>query len=261
MVNGARVGKTLVLLGVALQVGAVAHGATYIVTNLNDIGFGTLRQAVANANGSGGADTITFLPGLAGTIPLIAGELVLTGDVTISGPGSAVLAVSGNNISRVFQIASGATATISGLTITSGQAPAGGGFYNGGTLLSLGHNLSGDGSGNLTAAGDLPNTDPLLGPLADNGGPTWTHALLPGSPAIDAGGGSAAPATDQRGLPRPRDGNGDGGAVVDIGAFEVQAFTPVSVVSAVSRKTHGAAGDFDVEVSQSAAVEARHGSW
>jgi hypothetical protein len=54
----------------------------------------------------------------------------------------------------------------------------------------------------------------MLGPLADNGGPTQTHALLPGSPAIDAGDNTACPATDQRGVTRPL------GAACDIGAYE-----------------------------------------
>ena len=67
----------------------------------------------------------------------------------------------------------------------------------------------------------VPDAATYLGPLADNGGPTMTHALLPGSPAIDAGRNSGAPMTDQRGLPRPQDANGDGWAVVDIGAYEV----------------------------------------
>jgi hypothetical protein len=61
-------------------------------------------------------------------------------------------------------------------------------FNNGGTVTSLGYNLSSDdGGGYLIAPGDQINTDPLLGPLQDNGGPTFTHELLPGSPAIDAG--------------------------------------------------------------------------
>jgi len=58
--------------------------------------------------------------------------------------------------------------------------------------------------------------------LQDNGGPTETHALLPGSPAIDAGDNTACPATDQRGWARPADGDGDGTAVCDIGAVETQ---------------------------------------
>lgn len=63
--------------------------------------------------------------------------------------------------------------------------------------------------------------DPLLAPLADYGGETLTHALLPGSPAIDAGNNALCSATDQRGEPRPIDGDADGTAVCDIGAVEM----------------------------------------
>ena len=60
-------------------------------------------------------------------------------------------------------------------------------FNNGGTVTSLGYNLaSEDGGGVLTGPGDQINTDPMLGPLQDNGGATFTHELLPRSPAIDA---------------------------------------------------------------------------
>jgi polyvinyl alcohol dehydrogenase (cytochrome) len=83
-------------------------------------------------------------------------------------------------------------------------------------LLSQGYNLSTDDSGGLNGPGDLLNTDPRLGPLRYNGGATFTRALLPGSPAIDAGDNSDAPATDQRGLARIVNG------MIDIGAFEVQ---------------------------------------
>ena len=88
-------------------------------------------------------------------------------------------------------------------------------------VTSAGHNLDSDGSCGLAADGDISNTNPLLGPLADNGGSTFTHALLPGSPAIDAGSSDCPPpATDQRGIARPGDGDGDGTATCDIGAFE-----------------------------------------
>ena len=97
-----------------------------------------------------------------------------------------------------------------------------------GVLTSLGHNLIGtsDGCSFTPASGDLVNVDPKLGPLQDNGGPTLTHALLPGSPAIDAGDDSVLGpphnlTTDQRGEPRRQ------GAHVDIGAYE---FEPLVLV-------------------------------
>ncbi|MEP7341593.1 MAG: choice-of-anchor Q domain-containing protein [Acidobacteriota bacterium] len=105
------------------------------------------------------------------------------------------------------------------------------------TITSLEYNLTtGSGSGLLTATGDQINTNPLLGPLANNGGPTPTHALLFGSPAIDKGSSSSV-ATDQRGVRRPVDdpllANAAGGDGADIGAFER---TAPAVVSAASFK-------------------------
>jgi large repetitive protein len=81
----------------------------------------------------------------------------------------------------------------------------------GGVITSGGHNIDQDGTCGFAAAGDLNGVNPLLGPLQNNGGPTQTHALLGGSPAINAGGAGVCPVTDQRGLPR---------VTCDIGAFE-----------------------------------------
>ncbi len=89
-----------------------------------------------------------------------------------------------------------------------------------GQFSSAGHNLIGDSSGaGGFGATDILDVDPILGPLADNGGLTLTMALLPGSPAIDAGDNTGAPLWDQRGPGFPRIVNG----TIDIGAFEVQA--------------------------------------
>ena len=86
-----------------------------------------------------------------------------------------------------------------------------------GVLVSLGFNLDSDGTCNLNPA-DVTAPNPRLGPLAANGGPTMTHALLAGSPAIDSG--AVCPAEDQRGVSRPRDGDRNGSAACDRGSFE-----------------------------------------
>jgi len=120
-----------------------------------------------------------------------------------------------------------------------------------GAFQSLGHNLDGDDSCHLTGPGDMPNVDAKLGALSDNGGPTQTHALLPGSPAIDHGDNAGCPATDQRGYARPADGDGDTTAVCDIGAFEYGSSptpTPTATPTPTPAPTGGPApGDADCD--------------
>jgi hypothetical protein len=101
-------------------------------------------------------------------------------------------------------------------------------------FISSGYNLEDADSCNFNQATDLPNiTDPKLDVLADNGGQTLTYALLPGSPAIDGADSGQCTATDQRGAPRPVNGDGVPPTGCDIGAFELGG-PPEAAVSADS---------------------------
>ncbi|MEM8556742.1 MAG: Ig-like domain-containing protein [Bacteroidota bacterium] len=359
---------------------------TFIVTKTADTNDGTcdadcsLREAIAaaDANLAAAADTITFSPAVTGTIALDGTQLTLVTDVVINGPGAGVLAVSGNQISRVFETTS--TVEINDLTIRDGNATSsgsgirnlggtltirrssitnnggqsgieeGGGLFSengvltlehttvsgnsnrgrgaglyvssgiarihastfsgndsrfssgvaiyafdatvtienstivsnvvtsgttggiisqvgtitfantiivgnngftgfedceafdGGTITSLGHNVVGigtgcpfDGAGDVKVAAADAFTTALDATLADNGGPTLTHALLPGSPAIDIG-GTCGP-TDQRGFDAPIIGLASNStALCDAGSFETEILDaePPTVVIATT---------------------------
>jgi hypothetical protein len=323
-----------------------ARAASIItVTSGGDSGPGTLREAITVTAVDG--DTIKFDPSLS-TITLTSGQITLDKNLSIEGPGANLLTVRRNSSAspfRIFEVSSGKTVSLSGLTIAGGSSGGGGGILNSGVLtisssavsgnsanlsagvgggiynaasatltisdgavsgnFSTGHGggienngtltisnstvsgnsatshsggilnlgtltissstLSGNSAvngGGMTQAGvldlngsivanntasfgpdivgpvmsgdhnliedtskilifdrlpgsnNITGVDPLLGPLAFNGGPTQTHALLAGSPAIDTGACAGIPGADQRGVSRPQ------GPACDIGAFE-----------------------------------------
>lgn len=148
-------------LGVGLGFGQAADAATFTVTNLNDNGAGSLRQAIVDANNAAGADAVTFQAGLTGTIALTTGQLYISDSVDIQGPGSAVLTVSGNNASRVFYLYNSDAlidVSISGLTITGGSANIGAGIVDFDENLTLDHvaitgNQASNNGGGLWAIG------------------------------------------------------------------------------------------------------------
>ena len=196
---------------------------------------------IGNSAGDGG-----------GGIVMKTGTLLLT-NVTISG-NTAVNDGGGLQANNV-------TATLTNVTISANSAGVGGGISQtigsvrlkntivanntGGNcsdpVVSLGNNLDSGNTCALTGPGDLINVDPMLGPLQNNGGPTDTHALAAGSPAVDAAANAGCPATDQRGAARPFDGNGDGTATCDIGAFELNIPPPSSADLSLAKTVNNAA--------------------
>ncbi len=160
----------------------------------------------------------------------------------------------GSNITAGSYIYADGTVRLKNTIIAHGLIGENCSILENGKIISEGHNVDGQNTCNLTATGDMTNTNPLLGPLQDNGGTALTHALLPGSPAIDAGDDTGCPATDQRGMIRPQ------GEHCDIGAYETEAYpfqvaktagvTMVSVGQTITytyRVTN--AGNFTLDVS------------
>ncbi|MBI2947501.1 MAG: autotransporter-associated beta strand repeat-containing protein, partial [Verrucomicrobia bacterium] len=113
---------------VAIPVSA-ADDATLAVTNTNDSGFGSLRQAITDAVADSGTETIDAT-GISGTITLQSALPIISESLTINGPGAGSLTVSGNNLYRPFFVdASGGTVNLNNLTIANGKARGGAGGH------------------------------------------------------------------------------------------------------------------------------------
>jgi len=228
-------------------------GATLTMTNCSV----TANTSTFNGGGIFNEGTLTmtgctlndnFAESSGGALFLIAGTTTLT-NCTISGNngdlgnGGAIyvaapltmtnctLTANSAHFGSGIVLGNGGTATLRNNIIANNL---GGGPINiSGAVNSLGHNLIGSiaGSSGLVAS-DLKNVDPKLAPLADNGGPTLTHALQSDSPAIDHGTAAAGVTLDQRGILRPQDDpaipNSGGGDGSDIGAFELPSFVVIN---------------------------------
>ena len=216
----------------------------------------TISGNSAGSGGAGGGIYNSDFGELTVTESTISGNVAFNGGGIVNSNNGTVTVIQGTISGNLASVGGGGifnavgTLTVIQSTISANLAGSvGGGIYNfGGTELTLtrtivANNLSGNCVGSITDGGynledtnacgfsqstSLIDTDPRLGPLQDNGGPTFTHALLPGSTAIDKG-RSAGLTTDQRGTGFPRTfddpaiPNAGGGDGTDIGAFEVQS--------------------------------------
>ena len=166
--------------GLALGAGPAlaAHAATITVNTTADSGPGSLRQAIQDA---APGDTINF--SVTGAITLTSGELFITKNLTIQGPGATSLAISGDDASRVVRVGPGTTVTITDITIRNGYTYAGAGIENNGALMLI--NVAVRDNTSESSGGGILNYGPL----------TLTNVTISGNTASGAhpiGGGGIA---------------------------------------------------------------------
>jgi hypothetical protein len=203
--------------------------STFGVGNLADSGSGSLRAAITAANANPGADVITFSHGLRGTVALTSGELGITDDLRIDGPGAGKLAVSGSDASRVFNISSGAAASIDDLTITRGHGLLrGGGILNAGTLTLSDAVVSENVVVGLPGA--TPAQDAMGGGILNNGSLTVRHTSFVHNQSLGAAGNPGGPGS-----------TGLGGAIMSVGPTGAPATTTVSDSTFLDNQAKGGA--------------------
>ncbi len=214
----------------------------------------TISGNMAPGGGGGGISTDTNLSGLTITNSTINGNSATNGGginrATGATPSITASTISGNTATGNGGGMTSTAANINNTIIANNTAGGSGPDYSG-TFNSDGFNLIQSTAGatiNGTTVSNITGVDPNLGPLADNGGPTFTRALLPGSPAIDAG--NTTLLDDQRLRLRPYDdpsvANAPGGNSSDIGAFERQpASTPTPTATPTPSGTPSTLYDFD----------------
>jgi predicted outer membrane repeat protein len=223
---------------------------TYIVTNTNDNGTGSLRQAIINANNDPGIETIIFdQTGIFGdaipdTIILTSGELSVSKGVIIQGTGANKLAISGNNASHVFNAS--ASLSIDGLNITGGNAVNGGGIYSSSSVtvsnsIISGNTASNSGGGIYSTSSVTVSNSTFSGNTANtNGGgifssnATVRNSSISGNIANLGGGIYSSNSTISNSTLSSNIANSNGG-----GIFSSNATVSNSTISSNTAKTHG----------------------
>jgi CSLREA domain-containing protein len=228
------------ITGTTLSGNAAGSGSTALFRGGGGLSNSTATVNISNSTISG--NTSACVCGGGGISTFNGGTTTLR-NVTVANNNAS--AGSGGGIQASISGAAAGTTNI-GNTIAADNTATSNPDVNG-AIVSQGFNLvRARGTSTGYAASDLANgSNPELEALGNNGGPTQTRRLLAGSAAIDAGSNAlavnpsnaAALTTDQRGTGflRLRDGNGDGTATVDIGAFEVQAVPTAASVSVSGR--------------------------
>jgi hypothetical protein len=208
--------------------GTLAISGGTIHTNLATQGGGGIFTGINSSNTIAHSAILTNTAVTASS----GGGLQNSGTLTLTNA-----TLSGNSAANGAGIFNTGTAVLTNVTLSGNSAAgSGGGVRNNSGTLSIGNSIifgnsapaGPDCSGTISSAGnnisscgggDI-NSDPLLAPLALNGGSTLNYALSTGSPALDAGSNTLCPSSDQRGNLRPIDGNGDTIATCDVGAYE-----------------------------------------
>jgi len=206
--------------------------STFTVENLADNGLGSLRQAIFDANANPGGDVIRFAQSAReGTVTLTSGELVITDDLEIDGPGAGRLSVSGNDASRVFRIASGVAASIDGLTVTHGKSfGQGGGILNAGSL-SLSHAVVSDNQVMGIAGASLGAVvDAFGGGICNTGTLEVSHTLFVHNHSIGADGSASTIGSSAL-----------GGAIMSVGTASAPPSATLTQCSFVENEAIGGA--------------------
>jgi Ca2+-binding RTX toxin-like protein len=220
--------------------GATAEAADFTVTNLNDAGAGSLRQALLDANASAGSDRILFQSTLTGQITLASQLPTITGPTELLGPGPDKLTVSGNNAVRILYVNTtpGDDVVVSGLRLTAGDATGdGGAIASGDADLTI---------RNATVSGNIADADGG-GVFAENGKLTVQSSTISGNGTRGRGGGGIYAYNDALIQNSTISGNhaadAGGGLYTQIGTVAIES----STISGNSAATDGGGGVYSFD--------------